>query len=81
MEIQAIKHKNERILRIKKEVKKIEATGINITNRIQNLEKWFSGIEHTIEEIDTLVKEKVRSKKVSDTKHAGNLGHYEKNQT
>ena len=35
----------------------------NITNRIQEKERITSGIEDTIEEIDSLVKENVKSNK------------------
>ena len=50
----------------------------SITNRIQRIEDGISGVKDTIEEIDTSVKENVKSKKKSDTKHPGNLGCYEK---
>jgi hypothetical protein len=38
----------------------------------------ISGIEDREEEMDTLVKEMLNLKKIPGTKHAGNLGHYEK---
>lgn len=37
-----------------------------------------SGVEDKIEEIDTLAKENVKSKKIPHTKHPGNLGCHEK---
>ena len=36
---------------------------VSITNRIQEMEERISGIEDTIEEIDTSVKENIKSKK------------------
>jgi uncharacterized coiled-coil protein SlyX len=35
----------------------------NITNRIQEMEKRISGVDDTIEDIDTMVKENTKSKK------------------
>lgn len=43
-------------------------------NRIQEMEKSILGIEDTIEEIDTSVKENVKFKNIPDTKHPGSLG-------
>jgi hypothetical protein len=40
------------------------------------MEEKISHVEDTIEDIDTSVKE--NEKKITDTKHPGNLGHYEK---
>lgn len=37
------------------------------------MEERTSDVEDTIEEIDTLVKETDKSKKILDTKHPGNL--------
>lgn len=47
-------------------------------NRIQEMEKSILGIEDTIEEIDTSVKENVKFKNIPDTKHPGSLGYHEK---
>jgi uncharacterized protein YoxC len=48
-------------------------TDASITNRIQEMEERISGVEDTIEQIDTSVRENVKS----DTKHLGNLGYHE----
>jgi hypothetical protein len=45
------------------------------------MEERIPGIEDTTEEIDTLVKENAKSKKVPDKKHPGNLGSHKKNLT
>jgi uncharacterized coiled-coil protein SlyX len=42
--------------------KRIGTTDTSITNRIQEMEERISGIEDTIEEIDTLVKKKKNAK-------------------
>jgi hypothetical protein len=42
------------------------------------MEERISGVEDTIEETDTTVKQKQVSKKVHDRKHPGNLRHSEK---
>jgi hypothetical protein len=39
------------------------------------MEERLSSIEDTREEMNTLVKENVKSKKTPVTKHPGNLGH------
>ena len=57
--------------------KRIGTTDTSITNRIQEMEERISGVEDTIEDIDTSVKEDVKAN-VSGTKYLGNLGHYEK---
>ena len=49
-----------------------------ITNRIQEIEDRFSGIEGTIEVLDTPVKENSKGKKHHNTKHPVNSGHNEK---
>lgn len=43
----------------------------------QNVKNKISGVEDMIEEMDTSIKN-VKSKNVTDTKHLGNLAHYEK---
>ena len=39
-------------------------TDVSITNRIQEIEEGISGVEDTIEEIDTTFKENSKHKKV-----------------
>jgi hypothetical protein len=51
--------------------------GASITNRIQETEERISGVEDTIENIDTTVKENAKCKR-SKLKHTGNPGHNEK---
>ena len=64
MEIEAIKKtQTERILEIENIEKRKLITEASIINRTQETEKRISGIEDTIEEIDTSVKENVKSKK------------------
>jgi hypothetical protein len=46
--------------------------------RIQEAEERILGLEDTIEDIDTSLKENVKSKNVPDTKHPGNLVYHEK---
>jgi hypothetical protein len=50
----------------------------SITNRIQEIEERILGAEDIIENIDTRVKEKAKSKKAPNPKHSGNPGHNEK---
>ena len=52
-----------------------ETTDANITYRIQAREERISGGEDTIEEINSLVKVKIKSNKF--LKHPRNLGHHE----
>ena len=54
-----------------------ETAEASLTNIIQDLEERISGIENTIEEIDSSVKGNVNPKNNPDMKHPGNLGHYE----
>ena len=54
-------------------------TEVSITNKLQKMEERNSGVADTIEEIDSSVKEKVKSQQILITKHPGNLGHHEKN--
>ena len=44
--------------------KRSGGTDVSITNRIQEIEKRTSGIEDTIEDIDTTVKENTQCKKL-----------------
>jgi hypothetical protein len=59
----------EDILKIKIFRIQTETTEASFTNRIQEMEKRMSSIEDIIEEIDTLIKETVKSKQTLDTKH------------
>ena len=52
-------------------------TDTNI-NKIQEIEERILGVEDTIKEIDTLVKENIKSKKIPDTKLTGILGQHKK---
>ena len=49
---------------------------VSVTNRIQEIEERISGVEDTVEEIDTTVK--IQNIKTPNTKHPGNSGHNEK---
>lgn len=40
--------------------KRTETTDVSITNRIQGMEERISGVEDTIEETDTLIKENIK---------------------
>jgi hypothetical protein len=57
--------------------KRTGTTDINITNRLQEMEDKNLGIEDTIKEIDTLIKD-TKSKTLMLEKRPGNLRHYEK---
>jgi len=64
IEIKTVKKtQTDRNLETEKLEKKMGTTDASITNRLQEMEEWTSGIEDTIEEIDTSVKENVKSKK------------------
>ena len=52
-------------------------TDVSITNRIQEIEERISGVEDTVEEMDTTVK-KIQNIKTPNPKHPGNLGNNEK---
>jgi hypothetical protein len=45
------------------------------SNSIQEIEERISGVEDTIEDIDTTVKENSKYKKTPNPKHPGNPGH------
>jgi hypothetical protein len=49
---------------------------VSITKIIQEIEERISGVEDTVEEIDTTVK--IQNIKTPNTKHPGNSGHNEK---
>jgi hypothetical protein len=49
------------------------AKNTSVTNTIQEMEDRISFVEDTIEETDISAKENVKSKKVLDPKHPGNL--------
>ena len=64
IEIEAIKKtESEGIMRMEKLGKRTETTIANITNRIKEMEERISGAEDTRDEIDSLVKENVKSNK------------------
>ena len=79
LEIEAIKKTQMKgILEMENLGKRTGMTDISITNRIQEMEERISGIGYTMEEIDLLVKENIKSKKIPDIKHPENLGYKEK---
>lgn len=53
-------------------------TEVDFANKIQEMEERISGTEDTVEEMNTLVKGNPKSKKIPETKHPENLGHYER---
>lgn len=54
----------------------------SLTNRTQEeMEKRNPGIENTVEEMDTAVKETFKLKKNPSIKHPENMEHYEKNKS
>jgi hypothetical protein len=53
-------------------------TEVSTTNRIQKIEERISGVEDTVEEIDTTVKGNSKPKNTPDPKHLGSSGHNEK---
>lgn len=64
VEIEARKKiQTEEILKMENLRKRTVTTGASITNRIQKMKERTSGVEDTTEEIDTSVKENVKSKK------------------
>jgi hypothetical protein len=65
MKVETIKKsQRETILKIEKLEKKSGAIDAKITNRIQEIEERISGAEDTIENIDTIIKENVKSKTI-----------------
>ena len=76
MEIETIKKKSQRetTLEIENLGMRLGVTDVSISNRIQEIEERISGIEDTIEDIGTLVKEY----QVFNPKHPENLGYNEK---
>ena len=64
IELEAIqKTQTEGILEMENIGKKTRTTNASITNNIQEMEERISSVEDTIEEIHTLFKENVKSKK------------------
>ena len=53
-------------------------TDVSINNRIQEIKQRISGVEDTVEEIKTAVKENSKHKKNPKPKHLRNSGHNEK---
>jgi len=47
---------------------------VSITNRIQEIEERMSGVEGTLEEIDTAIKKISKHKKTPTAQYPGNLG-------
>ena len=64
MELKTIK-KTQRETTVEIEIlgKKSGAIDVSITNRIQEIEERISGVEATLEDIDTSVKENTKHKK------------------
>jgi predicted nucleic acid-binding Zn-ribbon protein len=61
MEIETIKKSQvEASLEMKNLRRRSRATDASITNRIQEIEERISGIDDTIEDINTLVKENIK---------------------
>ena len=56
-----------------------EITDVSITNRIKETEERISGVEGTIEETDTIVKENSKCK-TPKPKNPGNSGHNKEKQ-
>jgi hypothetical protein len=64
MEVEAIKKtETEKILEVDNLSKLTGTSDTSITNRIQEMKETSSGVNDTIEEIFTLVKENIKSKK------------------
>jgi chromosome segregation ATPase len=65
MEVETIKKSHrETTLEIENLGKKSGATDASITNKIQEIEERISGAEDTIENIDTIIKEIAKCKKI-----------------
>jgi hypothetical protein len=65
MEIEAIKNaQTEGILGMENLGKRTGTTDASIINRTQEMEEKILGVEDAVEEIDTAVKENVKSKKI-----------------
>jgi chromosome segregation ATPase len=78
MEIETIqKSQRERNLEIENLGKRSGDIDASITNRIQEIEERISGVEDSIENIDTTIK-KCKMQKEPNPKHPGNLAHNEK---
>ena len=78
VEVETIKKPQmEANLEMKNLGKRSEITDVSITNRIQEIEERISGVEDTVEEMDTTVK-KIQNIKTPNPKHSGNPGHNEK---
>jgi predicted nucleic acid-binding Zn-ribbon protein len=78
MEVETIKKtQRETTLEIENLGKKSGTIDARISNRIQEMEERISGVEDSIENMDTTIKENPKSKK-SKSKYPGNPGHNEK---
>jgi chromosome segregation ATPase len=79
MEIEIIKKsQRETTLEIVNLGEKSRVIDASITNRIQEIEERFSDVEDTIEDIDTIVKENVKCRKLLTPQNTGNQGYNEK---
>ena len=78
MEIETIrKSQRETALQLENLGKRSGVIDASIINRIQEIEESIWGLENTIENIDTTIKEN-KTAKAPNTKHPGNLGHNKK---
>ena len=78
MKIETIKKtQTEEVLELENPGKRIGTIDSSITNEVQDTKERIWGVEDKIEEIDTMVKQNVKSIKFL-RKHPGNLGHNEK---
>ena len=79
MEVETIKKTQmEANLQIENVRKCSGNTDVRIINGIQEREDRISGVEDTVEEIDTTVKENSKHKKIPNPKLPGNSGNNEK---
>jgi hypothetical protein len=77
MEVETIKRsQRETILEVGNLGKRSGVIDASITIRIQEIEERMSGVEDTIENTDTTIKENVKCRRYP--KHSGNPGHNEK---
>ena len=77
MKIETIKKtQTEEVLELENPGKRIGTIDSSITNEVQDTKERIWGVEDKIEEIDTMVKQNVKSIKFL-RKHPGNLGHHE----
>lgn len=53
----------------------IKTAKVSLTNKLQDMGEKVSGVEDKVGEMDSSVKENVKSKISTGTKHPGNLRH------